>query len=202
MAECPGCGLTLESLDAVYGAAEVVLERVSDPQRALGERGRLGVERELARFETAFPRAFVALRVASLGSGPALRQFGFWLLNRAALDGGEITRPNENGVLVLIDPPARLTAITLGYQLEPWLPEAELEAILAVARREFQAGKLAAGAVRLVRELRAALGRSLLAPGAGAGAAAPPAPLAGLPLLRGHRSPLPPPPHPSRTHET
>lgn len=84
-------------------------------------------------------------RLASLGSGPALRQFGFWLLNRVALAGGEITRPNENGVLALIDPPVRLTSITLGCQLEPWLPEPALELVLASAIKDFQAGRLAEG---------------------------------------------------------
>jgi uncharacterized membrane protein YgcG len=172
-------------MDALYGAAEVVLERVSDPQRALGDAGRSWVEREVVRFETGFPQAFVAVRVASLGSGPALRQFGFWLLNRAALTDGEITRPNENGVLVLIDPPARLASITLGYQLEPWLPEAALEHVLASARKDFQAGRLAAGAVRLVQELGSTLRRSLRAPAAGEGDSVLPAPLAGLPKLRG-----------------
>jgi uncharacterized membrane protein YgcG len=179
--------LTLEALDAAYGTGEVVVERVNDSGGALGDSGRLLLSAEVARLEACFPQVWAVVHLSALGSAPALRQFGFWLLNRAALAGGAITRPNENGVLLLIDPQARLVGLTLGYQLEPWLPEPELERVLAAARRDFQRGQLAGGAVRVIRELTAALQRSLQsAPVAAAGdGGVPTGPLAGLRRLRG-----------------
>jgi len=126
----------------------------------------------------------VAVHCGSLGSAPALRQFGFWLLNRAALAEGEVTRPNENGVLLLLDPPARLAGLTLGYQLEAWLPEATLERVLTSARRGFRSGRLAEGAVRIMRELELALREVLRSPAVATRAEVSATPLDGLRRLR------------------
>ena len=113
----------------------------------------------------------------------ALRLFGFWLLNRATLAGSGIMRPNENGVVVLIDAEARAASISIGYQLEPWLPEDGLESILATGRREFRNGRTADGAVTVVRALAAALRASLQSPPHDAVVAK--SPLHGLRRLRG-----------------
>lgn len=181
---CPGCGLTLGQLDEVYGSGEVVLERVTDAQGVFGEAGKRWLEQAVAGFESSFPQAMVAVHVGALGSGPALRQFGFWLLNRSVLTAGEITRPNENGMLLLIDPPARLAGLTLGYQLEPWLSESVLERVLSAGRRDFQAGRMAEGGVRIIRALGMALRDSLRGPMPLADEAVPTAPLLGLRRLR------------------
>lgn|GEM_PF-2763088 len=108
---CLECGLTLGVLDAVNGTGEVVVERVNDISGVLGESGRSLLGAEVARLEACFPQVFVVVHLSALGSVPALRQFGFWLLNRAALAGGSIMRPNENGVLVLIDPTGPLAGL-------------------------------------------------------------------------------------------
>lgn len=169
----------------MYGCGEVALERVTDAQGMMGEDGRKRLEQTMGAFEVAFPQVWGAVYVTSLGSAPGLRQFGFWLLNRGAVVGAEITRPNENGVLMLIDPSARLAALTLGYQLERWLPEAALERVLGAGRREFLAGRLADGAVRIVDELGVVLRASLRAPAPATDDSRPAAPLAGLRRLRG-----------------
>lgn len=185
MPACPGCGLTLGSLDEVYGESEVVLTRVVDPGGVFESGGVGSLESEVAVFERSFPQAWMSVYAVSLGSAAALRQFGFWLLNRATPATGGVMRPNENGVLLVVDVEARAVSITIGYQLEPWLPEEVLAAVLAAGRRWFRKGRPAAGAAAVVQALAAALRASLQAPPHEAIAAR--SPLDGVPRLRGGR---------------
>jgi len=156
--------LTLSSLDEVYGCSEGVVTRVMDGGGTLRADELERIEREVVGFERDFPQAWLSVSAVSLGSAVALRLFGFWLLNRATLAGSGITRPNENGVVVLIDAEARAASISIGYQLEPWLPEDGMESILATGRREFRKGRTAEGVVCVVRALATALRASLQSP--------------------------------------
>ncbi|MFN0126620.1 MAG: TPM domain-containing protein [Verrucomicrobiales bacterium] len=164
MPACPGCGLSLAQLDEVYGASEVALERVNDSDGRLEADERSRLVAQLAAYESMFPQSFIVVHLGWFGSRTALRQFGFWLLNRGALVEGDAMRLNENGVVLMIDAEARLAGLTVGYQIEPWLPEAALEESLARGRTEFRDDRLGDGAVKVVTHLAAALRAALREP--------------------------------------
>ena len=77
------------------------------------------------RFREVFPQLFFAVYTGSFAELASLRQFGFWLLNRAAFRDVPLDRPNEAGVLLVIDPESRAANLTFGYLLDPFMTEGD-----------------------------------------------------------------------------
>ena len=73
----------------------------------------------LERFEARFPQLFVSIYLGAFEELESLRQFGFWMLNRAAYVDVDLERPNENGILIVVDVNAKNAGITFGYALLP-----------------------------------------------------------------------------------
>ena len=88
-----------------------------------GDRGR--VEAAIEAFSRRFPQLFVAVFTGALGEVSQLRQFGLWLLNRAAFEDLPPDKPNEAGILLTIDPDSKAAGIVFGYLLDPYLDEAD-----------------------------------------------------------------------------
>ena len=61
------------------------------------------VEAELKRFRVRFPQLFFAVHTVVLEEWTSLRQFGFWLLNRAAFRGSADGVDRDGGILLAID---------------------------------------------------------------------------------------------------
>jgi len=146
---CPHCGFTVEHADALFGKDEVVLQKFTDAAGVLRMKEREPMRRLLEKFEAKFPQLFVAVYIGAFEELQSLRQFGFWLLNRAAFSDVDLERPNENGVLVVIDVKAKSVGITFGYSLMPYLSEkTTFEALSAAHPSLLQSEYL--GALRLI----------------------------------------------------
>lgn len=120
---CPHCGFTLEQADAVFGGEEVRIKSLTDCAGILPRRDRRRVENAMERISRRFPQVFVAIYTGSLGERANMRQFGFWLLNRAAFEDVPVEKPNEAGILITIDPESKAAGIVFGYLLDPFLDE-------------------------------------------------------------------------------
>jgi uncharacterized membrane protein YgcG len=143
--------------DEVFGADEVLLERVTDAAGVFSDADRVRVNAGLKEFEARFPQLFAVVYCGALPQQTSLRQFGFWLLNRAAVCELEVTRPNEHGALFVIDTHGRSAALVLGYFLECYLNEEDAQRILAAGRRDFQRGLWAGGVCAALDGLTACL---------------------------------------------
>jgi hypothetical protein len=153
LAACPHCGFHLGYIDGVFGSEPVFLDRMTDATRCLGLRERGLVERELDRFEAAFPQLFAAVYVGYLPATTNVREFGFWLLNRAALPAVDLSKPNHHGILLVIDQSSRTASLTAGYFVEPFLEDCDLLQALRAGHPMLVAGDPAQGAVRCLRRL-------------------------------------------------
>jgi uncharacterized membrane protein YgcG len=156
---CPHCGYTLATMDEVFGGDEVLLDRVTDAADALSQTELENVNAALNKFEQRFPQLFVAIYCGALPQQTSLRQFGFWLLNRAAICDLDATRPNENGALLIIDTHGRSAALVPGYFLECYLDERDAARVLEAGRRDFQRGIWAGGVCRVLEKLTSRLRR-------------------------------------------
>jgi uncharacterized membrane protein YgcG len=154
---CSHCGYALAVTDEVFGADEVLLERITDAAGVFSDRDRSRLAAALKEFESRFPQLFAVVYCGALPQQTSLRQFGFWLLNRAAVCDLEATRPNEQGALFVIDTHGRSAALVLGYFLECYLDEQDAQRVLAAGRRNFQQGLWAAGTCAALAELTARL---------------------------------------------
>lgn len=107
----------------MFGEGEVAIDCLEDTAGVLRRRERERVGDQLERFREAFPQLFFAVYTGSFDELTSLRQFGFWLLNRAAFRDVPIDRPNEAGVLLVIDPESKAASLTFGYLLDPFLED-------------------------------------------------------------------------------
>ncbi len=156
---CLHCGFSLAVMDEIFGGDAVLLDRVTDAAGVLSRTELECVERGLIDFERRFPQLFAAVYCGALPAQTSLRQFGFWLLNRAAVCELDAMRPNENGLLFVLDVHGRSAALVPGYFLECYLDEADQRRVLQAARRDFQRGRWTAGILSALHTLTRRLRR-------------------------------------------
>ena len=150
---CPHCGFGIAEMDARHGKDNVSLRRLADVAGLMKSRERVKVQGVLDAFCRRFPQLFFAVYTGSGDGAGNVRQFGFWLLNRAAFEDVPVDRPNEAGILLVIDPEAKSAALTWGYLLDPYLSEEDSFVCLSRAHSYWLEGDFAAGTVRLVEQL-------------------------------------------------
>lgn len=156
---CPHCGFGIGDMDARHGSDNIPLRRLADSAGLMKSRERVRVQAVLDEFSRLFPQLFFAVYTGSSEGGGNVRQFGFWLLNRAVFEDVPGDRPNEAGILLVIDPETRVAAVTWGYQLDPYLTEEDTFLCLSRAHAYWLEGRFADGVVRLVAQLQKVLGK-------------------------------------------
>ena len=154
---CPHCGFGLAEADERYGNEDVRLRRLADVAGLMRSRERGKVTAALDRFCRRFPQLFFAVYTGSGQGGGNLRQFGFWLLNRAAFEDVPVDRPNEAGILLVIDADSKSAAVTWGYLLDPFLTEEDTFICLSRAHAYWLEGRFAEGTVRMIEQLEKVL---------------------------------------------
>lgn len=117
------------------------------------------LEAMMDRFEQRFPQCFFAVHTGSAARRGELRQFGLWLLNRAAFEDIGPERPNEQAVLLCIDPEQRAAGLSWGYGLDPFLRERDTLVMLRRAHAYFVEGRYGEGTRRVIDELARLLAR-------------------------------------------
>jgi uncharacterized membrane protein YgcG len=146
-------------MDEVFGADSVLFDRVTDAAGVLSDGDVERLDHALDGFERRFPQLFTAVYCGALPQQTSLRQFGFWLLNRAAVCEIDVTRPNENGAIFVIDTHGRSAALVMGYYLECYLDERDARHILEAGRHEFHRGLWASAILAAIEEMTARLRR-------------------------------------------
>jgi hypothetical protein len=156
---CPHCGFGIADMDAKHGSDNVALRRLADGAGLMKSRERTKVQAALDDFCRRFPQLFFAVYTGSSQGAGNARQFGFWLLNRAAFEDVPVDRPNEAGILLVIDPDAKSASVTWGYLLDPFLTEEDSFLCLSRAHAYWLEGHFAEGTVRLISQLGSILAK-------------------------------------------
>lgn len=152
-ATCPHCGFSLADADLLFGNEEIKLRSLTDAAGIFRRHERDLLEETMDRIAHTFPQIFVAIYTGSLGESGQIRQFGFWLLNRGVFEDVPIEKPNENGILIVIDPDSKAAGMTHGYLLDPYLEEQDSFECLSRAHAYWLEGRYADGALRSLRAL-------------------------------------------------
>lgn len=155
---CRSCGYSLEVPDAQLGHGAVSVERLTDADGIFTQAERLSISAVQAEFERRFPQLFLMVYAGTLPAPASPRQFGFWLLNHAAIPDMDALRPNECGLVLVVDPEAGAAALTAGYFLESYLGPDGLDGVLKAGRKAFAQGRY----VTAVREVARSLTRKLI----------------------------------------
>jgi uncharacterized membrane protein YgcG len=150
---CPHCGFSLADADVNFGAEDVRIRRLTDTAGLFRRDERQRVEAAMEKINRRFPQLFVAIYTGSLGEVANIRQFGFWLLNRAAFEDVPVEKPNEAGILITIDPESKAAGIVFGYLLDPFLEEADTFECLSRAHAHWLEGRYTDGILRALAHL-------------------------------------------------
>ncbi|BDS05568.1 hypothetical protein NT6N_06080 [Oceaniferula spumae] len=130
----------MQDLDAHYGAGEVRMRRLSDSAGVLRLKERKKVEKWFDQFEATFPELFFSVYFGALDERSNIRQFGLWLLNRGAFEDVDLSRPNDGGVLLVVDVNSKAAFIASGYLLDVYLKEEDTFRALSKAHPHFLQG--------------------------------------------------------------
>ena len=151
---CPQCGFGLSDADNMFGDSDVKLRSLTDTAGIFRRNDRDLLEDEMERIGIVFPQIFVAVFTGSVGEMANLRQFGFWLLNRGSFEDVPVEKPNEAGILIVIDPDSKVAAMTFGYLLDPFLEEQDTFDCLSRAHSYWLEGRYAEGLLKCLAQLR------------------------------------------------
>lgn len=123
----------MHDLGVQYGAGEVRMRRLSDAAGVLRMKERRSAEKWFEQFEANFPQLFLSVYYGALDEMSNIRQFGMWLLNHGAYEDVDLSRPNDGGILLVVDVHAKVATISFGYLLDVYLTEDDTFKILSKA---------------------------------------------------------------------
>ena len=126
---------------------------LTDRARSLttGEVNRLG--KLLRRFENKFPQSLFSVFVTDLPAGTNIREYAFWLANRAQFGSVEAVGAYNFDLLLVIESGARSAALTVGYGLEKFILQDDLNVALTAALPAFRKGEMERGIRLCVEEM-------------------------------------------------
>jgi uncharacterized membrane protein YgcG len=133
VARCPHCRLSLRKLDLQFGAAPRHFGRLSDSVGALSHADERKLQTLLQIFQRKFPQAGFSVFITELSTGTGIDEYTFWLANRVRFGTGEAIAEKNFDLLLVIDTTGG-AGLTIGYGLENYLREEDLEAALSAAR--------------------------------------------------------------------
>lgn len=133
-ASCYSCGYSEDAAAVVLGENQVSLNRVHDAAHCLRKQERDELGYTLDQLEVKFPQMLFCAYLGALPTEISLSELGFWLLNHGQVRGAEFARPNENGILVVMDLNRKQIGISMGYFAEALVSDEEAYRALCAAR--------------------------------------------------------------------
>ena len=155
---CGGCGISIEKMDAMLGAAPAIQGGLSDGAGLLSKKDRRRVQQELREFPNTLPQLRVSIATfRGIPDKLTLSAYTFWLFNRS-----DIVRKFDKGgrnydVLITIDGAARNSAMMVGYGLEPFVGKHHLDAALATGHGHLVADLYGPALLTIIDALRETL---------------------------------------------
>lgn len=150
---CYSCGYSEQDASREYGANYVGLQRIHDAAHCLRKQDRDELAKMLDQLEIQFPQMMFCAYLGQLPENLAIAELGFWLLNHGEVAGGDGARPNENGVLLVMDVASRQIGLSLGYFAEALISEQDAYRALCYARPDLLEGDYGAGLAKVFRQL-------------------------------------------------
>jgi len=154
---CSQCGFSSAAIRAYLGSDWVRLERITDNSQRLSLRDTRHLETVLDDFERRFPQCFLAAYLGALPGTLTVSDLGFWLINHGAFHTHQISRRNDFGIVLVVDPLRQSACFTVGYALEQMLPESMLGGILERLRQPLKREEFSAVIETALRRIEKAL---------------------------------------------
>lgn len=137
---CPACHFSATLLHNFLGNQWVRLDRITDAACCMRLEDARRAEVILDDFERSFPQAFFAVYLGTLPINMNVAELGFWLLNQGAFNTHSVSRRNDFGIVLVVDPSAKTACLTLGYAIEHYFSPRTLSSILQTVGSHLRKG--------------------------------------------------------------
>jgi uncharacterized membrane protein YgcG len=138
--QCSTCKLSLGRLDAKFGAVPRHTRYLSDRSGQLPLREIKKLRGLLRIFEKKFPQSLFSVFVTNGVPDGSISEYVFWLANRGGFSSIEAIAGENFDLLLGVDTEAGMAGLVIGYGLENYLMEDDLEAAIAAAENAFRVG--------------------------------------------------------------
>ncbi|MCH7225265.1 hypothetical protein [Haloferula sp. A504] len=149
---CPHCGFDLARSDERFSDFPRSCRLLEDRAGLIRSAERKRVMRLMSGFSARFPQLSFALHTGS-GAGKDLREFGFWLINRASFEDLPEDRDASGLVLLAIDADAHMATLCWGYRIDGHLSESDTFQILSRAHAYWVEERYGEGVERVIEQL-------------------------------------------------
>lgn len=143
--QCWKCRLNLRRLDIRFGAVPRHSRFVTDRSGTLPLRSIKELRQLLNLFHRKFPQSLFSAFVVNRVENGTISEYVFWLANRARFSSVEAIGRRNFDILLGIDLASRTAALQVGYGLENYVNERDLERALARASAALAEGDVAGG---------------------------------------------------------
>lgn len=142
---CPQCKFSLSRMDMKFGLVPAHSRFLTDRSGTLALEDMEQLRAMLRLFQKKFPQTLFSILITELESGMSVAEYAFWLANRAKFGGVDKALADNFNLLLLIDLAGNTAALTVGYGLEPYIQESDLQDVLDELARAMRSHDLAAG---------------------------------------------------------
>jgi uncharacterized membrane protein YgcG len=140
VSQCPSCQLTLRELDSRFGAVPRHSRFITDFSGRLSSRDIAELQALLRLFNRKFSQSRFSVFLTNQISTGSIGEYAFWLMNRARFGFPEAIGADNFDLLLAIDVQRSAAALVIGYGLEHYVTERDLERALAEAATGFHQG--------------------------------------------------------------
>jgi uncharacterized membrane protein YgcG len=150
--ECPECVMSWPKLDRRFGVAPKNSGRLTDRSGSLSHAEQHRLKKQLRLFRRKFPQSLFYVMLLEMPAGCAMGEYLFWLANRWRIGTAAAVEKNNFDLLLLINV-AGNAGLTIGYGLENYLREDDLQMALKAGRPAWSARRWADGIERCLQQL-------------------------------------------------
>jgi len=127
---CGFCGYSAEEAVKKFNFKPPALERFVDAEGRLKASEKRRLSHRIDQLERKYPQITFYFVLMRLSVKTDSREFGYWLFNASYPQNEEDVRKRPYGILFLIDLENRLASVTVGYGLDPFLTDSNLQQIM------------------------------------------------------------------------
>jgi uncharacterized membrane protein YgcG len=131
--ECPSCGLSLQSANALLGPMPRLGKGLVDTLGVVEKKTGNKITRALGRLNQRFPQVEMHVLVAKFNPQHPLATHLFWIFNQGDFCASNRKGGKNHSILLGLDPRHGRIGLIVGYGLEPYLPQKALDDTLEKA---------------------------------------------------------------------
>ncbi len=127
---CPQCKVSISRLDMKFGLVPAHSRFLTDRTGKLPLEDMEQLRAALRLFQKKFPQTQFSVLIVELAPGTSVAEYAFWLANRAKFGSVEKKFGDNYNLLLVIDLNAGTAVMTVGYGLEPYVTQSDLQHVL------------------------------------------------------------------------